>query len=626
MKSISLLYLSLLTLTATVEASCFQLDLVQDEGKSDCKRQACEPTTEYIRASELLPFIVELFQVKPRQTTLEDFSTEQWIERLRHGPVETLTKSGPAAASILAAAMRDPEAAVWVWHTMGQDQRQADWTIPVYVAGLHNSEHAVRMTAVQQLTAFGPRVSVAVPGIAQEIRTFLQYGDNQAEIAKLISATSPSKKEALELLCVLYDRPTVPGVGNSFDRQAILESMIQLGPVSAPRLVDAVINATGDQTTWLFLVPLPTDFHMPLAEELRAAAPSRRRSAAWLISRQVQSTRMPVFSAEFLQRLLTHLDDEDGFVREYLLDFFLEAVPVGDEAARRLAAQFNDQHDQNLYRAAQCLGRMGEDAISVIRESAAGDDPRSRLGAAVALRSLAPSAAAEASLLIRLAGDGDLNVRLHAIDGLGTIPSPDKNIVDTLVMALNDEQTFSSAAWALGQSEGMAVDALPSLLKMLRTATPEQKITLLEAIRRIDPSSDVVVAGLRDLMKITTVRSIGYSVHTEMADGKRIESRRPMHESVAASAAAALGRLGADAAPVAGDLLEAAHSDDETLAGNAIRALGQIGPPARQAVPFLSTLASADGKLSAVSIESLARINQEPGSDTATPSAAAVVP
>ena len=72
--------------------------------------------------------------VKP--ATFRGQPIDQWVERLRRGPVKELTQAGEEALPVWVAAVADPKAVTWVRHTMSLEFKDQDWVGPVYVAML----------------------------------------------------------------------------------------------------------------------------------------------------------------------------------------------------------------------------------------------------------------------------------------------------------------------------------------------------------------------------------------------------------------------------------------------------------------------------------------------------------
>jgi hypothetical protein len=73
-------------------------------------------------------------EVQPR--TFRGEPIDQWVERLRKGPVEELNKAGKEALPVWVAAVADPKARTWVRHAMSLEFEDEDWVGPVYIAWL----------------------------------------------------------------------------------------------------------------------------------------------------------------------------------------------------------------------------------------------------------------------------------------------------------------------------------------------------------------------------------------------------------------------------------------------------------------------------------------------------------
>lgn len=112
--------------------------------------------------------------------------------------------------------------------------------------------------------------------------------------------------------------------------------------------------------------------------------------------------------------MLKRLDDEDGFVREYVLELLERFPPQAPEAMTELVKVLIDEHGINSFRAAGILAQLAPQSLPAVRRAASSENSHVRLGAAMALGSMKPFPATEIPLLISLTRDPVPDVRRYA--------------------------------------------------------------------------------------------------------------------------------------------------------------------------------------------------------------------
>lgn len=534
--------------------------------------------------------------VTGKRQKLDELSTQEWVAQLRAGNDFTVSEAGEEAVPILMAALKDPRAALRVLLILQFAASREDWMIPVCVAALHNPDTNIRFSAIHLLGEFGPSVRRVVPTIAEDLRAVCsdELGD---QILQLLAKIELPAQEALSVLKALYavgsNSFRGPSYGN-LTQEAVLRTIMRYGPEATSTLLDlaaemdSVRGFPGTRLSW------GPDWITSITAGLNDDKPERRRAAAWLLT-QIDHRQI---NPEQLAALITHLADEDGFVREYLLEILDHTPPHGPDTVPALVACLADEHGSNPFRAAGILAKMAPDSLPALHAAAVSENARVRLAATSGLGSLQPIEAAELSLLLSLVRDQQPDIRQYAVYGLQQSKSLRADVLEALSAALEDAATADWATRALGELGPAATAAVPRMVDKLTAAEPLFRLCLARAIWQIEHRAPAVLPAILDTLKDTKTPRGGYTVvETKMVAGKRIEVTGPMQSPIACSAAEILGEMGADAAPAVPALLEAAQSDHRALASSAIHALGKIGPPSREAVPMLSKLAASQDSL-----------------------------
>jgi HEAT repeat protein len=164
--------------------------------------------------------------------------------------------------------------------------------------------------------------------------------------------------------------------------------------------------------------------------------------------------------------------------------------------------------------------------------------------------------------LVALLAHKDVRVRLGAIYVLETMEGEAAPAADSLVKALDDDNSFVrwGAARALGKMapRGAAV-AVPALGKRIEDANNDVRLTAIAALERFGPAAAAAVPAL--------VR--------ELERGKDL--------TVQLGLIRALGAVGKEAGPAVAALSTALTNSDKQVRVGAARALGKLGPIAQSA-------------------------------------------
>ncbi len=236
----------------------------------------------------------------------------------------------------------------------------------------------------------------------------------------------------------------------------------------------------------------------------------------------------------------------------------LRARPAGEPLARSLT----DGDAEVRAAAAWAMGREGEKAVPLLAERLEKDaSPRVRAAAARALGRIGEPARPAGPALFGALDDPSETVRYEAAQALTALgPRPTDVPVLARVLAMPDPYVRGFAAWALGNLEGAAVEAVPALVAVIDkddTAT-----VVSAALARIGPAAAQAVPALVKSLK-------------DEDAGRRWRAART------------LGRIGPGAAGAVSDLEAALRDPNEAVRLHAARALGRIGEAARPAAAAL---------------------------------------
>jgi HEAT repeat protein len=345
-----------------------------------------------------------------------------------------------------------------------------------------------------------------------------------------------------------------------------------LGEIGDTRAMDALIKALKDEDSDI------------------------RENVAWALGK--------IGDSRAVDALIEALRDEDKYVRSSVAEALGEigwepgsdkervlyyiakwdwdkCVKMGGVAVEFLIERLKDKDSYVRERVAWALGEIGwrprNDEERVLYYIAKGDwDECVKMG----------SFAVE--FLIERLKDEDrdilwenIDVRKNLIDALVKIAKKDLGVVDKLIRALKDEDSYvrSSVAWALGEiGDTRAVDAL---IEALKDEDSDVRENVAWALGKIGDSRAVeaLIEALKDESSYVREKSIDALVKIAKKDlgvvDKLIKALKDEDSDVRKSVAWALGEIGDSRAVDA--LIEALRDEDSVIRIIVAEALGKIG-------------------------------------------------
>ena len=270
-----------------------------------------------------------------------------------------------------------------------------------------------------------------------------------------------------------------------------------------------------------------------------------------------------------------------------------ESRPANDSTVGALVAGLNDPDSEVHAAAALALSRLGDRAVTPLRQALKAKDP----SAALALGQIGAPAANEAVPdLIAALNDDNRDLRVASHHALVRIGAP---AVPALSDALKgaDLRGWFSISLALGKIGPDARAAVPALSEGLGHKDRAIRLLAVSALVKIDPKNPAIkptlsetVAALIDLLRepegalrewaVLTIGQIGADAAAAVpALTARLTESDP---SVRVAAAETLARLGKSAVPA---LIKALKDESPEIRSAAVDLLGRIGA---DAVPELA--------------------------------------
>jgi HEAT repeat protein len=312
------------------------------------------------------------------------------------------------------------------------------------------------------------------------------------------------------------------------------------------------------------------------------------------------------------QELVEGLSSPDNVVRAQTAEALgVIGEVAAEDAAPALVEALADHNDQVRGKAAEALGRLGEAAadvavpglvralrdgdnwVSALAADALGEmgdaadgavpslvhalshmNPQVRASAAAALGKLGDAAGSARPALVTAIQDDDGYVRAQAVRALAQMGRPDADVRRVVRSALTDAdpQVRAAAAEAIGEWADADADDLAGLIAALDDQTDQVKVAAIQALPKLGTVTPEVCAAL----------------------GRRLLEDDSVW--VAEQAAAALGRLGSEAAAAGPALLRAAQTGEVNVREQAVRTLAVIQPP-EAAAAFIAGIRDADAEV-----------------------------
>jgi HEAT repeat protein/beta-lactamase regulating signal transducer with metallopeptidase domain/protein involved in polysaccharide export with SLBB domain len=243
-----------------------------------------------------------------------------------------------------------------------------------------------------------------------------------------------------------------------------------------------------------------------------------------------------------------------------------EATAVILEIMRGYDASLDDHDDQRVVRAAcKALARIGEPAVTPLRDELKRGTLNGRRFAVTALKELGPAGHTATPDLIAALPAEDVYVHrqaLFALAGLGVEGTPDYIAAFAEVLRGKDAAARRQAAGILSKVNPPSPAVIDALARALQ-----------------DPDWEI---RAHTAQLLGTKRSAAAGAVPALLE--RLKDDKPL---VRVNAAVALGNIKAHARTVVPALAQALRDDNTDVCRNAADALAQFGPEAKEAVPAL---------------------------------------
>jgi HEAT repeat protein len=403
--------------------------------------------------------------------------------------------------------------------------------------------------------------------------------------AELIRTSATRQPQALDPTA--WDR--------EFQRAVAIEYLPEaIGRKALPLLADALRNGRAEQSAaFKALVKLEEESVPTLSGMVAAGNERRLRMAAIGILGQLGPTARAA-----APQLAEALEDEEPLVRIKAAFALVKMDPRRPHLAPVLRAGLRFDESAAGYfpvreAAAECLGQLGPDGLSILGEALEDPDAEVRRVAVSALWRLGAKAVAAGPSLVRRLGDGDRDVRNRALAALVNMGPA---CAATLTDGLESEEASVRAgcAFALGRLGPAASTSVPALESSLDDDDPLVRATAAAALAQVDPNTTAGVETLMQLLehRVEYVRAaaavgleaFGPRAHT--ARGRLIESLGD-REKVAVSAASALSAVAPDDPQAARALILALKRPERLVRRAAVESLGRFPSAGAEVVPAL---------------------------------------
>jgi HEAT repeat protein len=182
-----------------------------------------------------------------------------------------------------------------------------------------------------------------------------------------------------------------------------------------------------------------------------------------------QVAETPAGSDKALAALVKELKDPDAGMRCKALHELEEMGPAAERAAPELIDCLKDRNHEVRRLASHALAGIGAGAVPTLCQTLSNTDSDVRIGAAYALGIMKSNAKEAVPSLVKALEEENVDgVRVNIISSLRDIN--DKRAIPILIRALKKEQSIdvrSHAAWALGGFEENSKEIIPSLIDAL---------------------------------------------------------------------------------------------------------------------------------------------------------------
>jgi HEAT repeat protein len=300
-------------------------------------------------------------------------------------------------------------------------------------------------------------------------------------------------------------------------------------------------------------------------------------------------------AAVAVSKLVDHLQDRDEAVRAAAADAVAAAGPLDGDSATKLTAGLTNPDNVVRAQAAEALGAIGapaEQAVPALVEALQDGNDVVRAKAVEALGKIGETAAeAAVPSLVRALHDRDSWVSAMAAEALGEMGGVGEGVLPGLIRALNHVNPLvrANSAEALGKLGPAAAAARTTLLRAGTDEDGSVRAQALRALGNLGPPNPATLqfalaatADADPLVRAAAAETIG-TWHLPEEEGiiKLLPLLRDPNDQVKVQVAEVLAKYAGNTAPVVEGLCQVLAEDDSTwVQASAAQALGRLGAQA----------------------------------------------
>ena len=300
-----------------------------------------------------------------------------------------------------------------------------------------------------------------------------------------------------------------------------------------------------------------------------------------------------------LPLLAKALRDEDPTVRLRVLNALAN---IGDEAVPLLVAALEDKETE--YWACIVVSEIGpeaEEAVPALVKLLDSPKPEMQREAMIALAKIGAASAPAVPKLVK-ALDGPQELRPAATYALGMIGQPAKNAAQKKLEAntkSSNKFLAEVSIWALAKLDPNDKDlmrrAAATLAKGLIDKDPHVRMASARGIAELRPGPAIMIPALEKVLDQTDDASVDLALDALASLGPEAVPQLVKaleHPSARAHVAYILGRIGPEAKPALGALVDMLDDEDPNVRRETRFAIASMGPEAKAAVPALIKMLS----------------------------------
>jgi HEAT repeat protein len=432
-------------------------------------------------------------------------------------------------------------------------------TFEKLVSQLETGDTPARRDASYHLLKLGPKAKDALPVLIKS----LEDQDKQvwSNSVAAIAAIGPDAKEAIPVLIGGLQSKQGRGRRGYDQNQALFRSayaLTRIGPAAIP----------------------------PLIESLNAEDSGMRAGAAKALG------GMGPVAKEAIPSLVSNLKHGDNDVQREVVEAL---ALIGADAKPAVVQALSAKEARERMASAMTLAGMGRAARDTARAMFEQLGKESDLAVRVSLLAALPKVGADPETLvprlIEALKDPNESIRHAAVNGLLSSPSARKQIVESLIVLLrdNNKEMSQRAAYVLGRFGVAAAPAVPVLLELISTQWPPEPVFVDALVQIGEPAVPPILAAAEkvpldqlksDHWMVKCLQSMGAYAASSIRNGLGHKNA-----SVRLLSVRALGALGPDAKDTGTSLLEKLEDPEVHVRAAALGALVTIDAPSKLIVP-----------------------------------------